>query len=94
MTDRGRSIHLSSCRKKHHRPSVNPVAAAQPPASTSSHQPVINHQRREIRPPDPQIYTPIWGKLSCEDAMQTINSIYDEIVFWRKDIFLLPSGAA
>ena len=92
-TDHGRSIHLSSCRKKHS--VANLVAAEQPPTLTLS-QPVINHQQsqREIRPPDPQTYTPIWGKLSCEDVMQTINSIYDEIVFWRKKCFLLPSGAA
>ena len=92
-TDHGRSIHLSSCRKKHS--AANPVAAEQPPTLTLS-QPAINHQQsqREIQTPDPQTYTPIWGKLSFEDVMQTINSIYDEIVFWRKNVFLLPSGAA
>ena len=52
-TDHGRSIHLSSCRKKHS--VANPVAAEQPPTLTLS-QPAINHQQsqREIRTPDPQ----------------------------------------
>ena len=78
-TDHGRSTHLSSCRKKHS--VANPVASEQPLTLTMS-QPAINHQQsqREIRTPDPQTYTPIWGKLSCEDFMQAINSIYDEVV--------------
>ena len=85
-TDHGQSINLSSCRKKHS--VASPVAAEQPPTLTLS-QPVINHQQsqREIQTPDLQTYTPIWRKLSCEDVMQTINSIYDEIVFWRKKCF-------
>ena len=87
-TDHGRSIHLSSCRKKHS--VANLVAAEQPPTLTLL---IINgrltQSQREIRTPDLQTYTPRWGKLSCEDVMQTINSIYDEIVFWRKNVFLL-----
>ena len=34
------------------------------------------------------------GSLSIDDVSQTINAIYEEIVHWRKNLFVLPSGAA
>jgi hypothetical protein len=36
----------------------------------------------------------IWGSHTREDLNQIINYAYDEIVFWRKNVFMLPSGAA
>jgi hypothetical protein len=36
----------------------------------------------------------VWGDHSNEDVTQISNAIYDEIVFWKKNLFKLPSGAA
>ena len=35
----------------------------------------------------------IWGQYSKLDVEQIISAIYEEIVHWRKNVFLLPSGA-
>ena len=35
----------------------------------------------------------IWGKLSLSDLTQVTNSAYEEIIKWRKNLFLVPSGA-
>ena len=44
-------------------------------------------------PPD-QAEVPVWGKQSKEDLRQIADSMYEEIVFFRKNLFLLPSGKA
>ena len=36
----------------------------------------------------------IWGKHSIENLSKIIDAAYEEIVYWRKNIFKLPSGAA
>ena len=36
----------------------------------------------------------VWGSHNENDFKQIINSTYEEIVHWRKNIFLLPSGAS
>ena len=36
----------------------------------------------------------IWGEHTTEDIREKIDAIYDEIVVWRRNIFMLPSGAA
>ena len=34
----------------------------------------------------------MWGKISGEDFTQIINSSYDEVVHWRRNLFKVPSG--
>ena len=34
----------------------------------------------------------LWGVLNESEISTDINDIYEEIVFWRKNLFLLPSG--
>ena len=36
----------------------------------------------------------VWGSHNESDFKQIINSAYEEIVHWRKNIFLFPSGAS
>ena len=36
----------------------------------------------------------VWGSYTMADIELVINSTYDEIVHWRRNIFMLPSGAA
>ena len=37
---------------------------------------------------------PRWGELQPPELVETINAIYNEIVFFKKNLFKLPSGAA
>ena len=39
-------------------------------------------------------HIPIWADHNYDDLKQIIDSAYEEIVFWNKNLFLLPSGAA
>ena len=34
----------------------------------------------------------VWGNHTKQDPEQIISAIYNEIVYWRKNLFLLPSG--
>ena len=36
----------------------------------------------------------IWGNHTKDELTQIVDSIYEEIVFWKKNIFMLPSGSA
>ena len=36
----------------------------------------------------------VWGVLSVEDVCQIVNTIDEEFVHWRKNLFVLPSGAS
>ena len=42
--------------------------------------------------PDDTMIT-IWGQHSKLDVEQIISALYEKIVHWRKNVFLLPSGA-
>ena len=33
-----------------------------------------------------------WGKYQGAQFVKLLNAVYDKVVFWRKNIFLLPSG--
>ena len=44
----------------------------------------------EVLQPQPLV----WGSHSLADIQLIVNATYDEIVHWRKNIFLLPSGKA
>ena len=36
----------------------------------------------------------VWGSHTKDDVFQIINATYEEVVFWRKNLFMLPSGQA
>ena len=36
----------------------------------------------------------MWGEHTLKDLEKVINAVYEEVVKWRKNILLLPSGAA
>ena len=35
-----------------------------------------------------------WGESSCKDLKLEIHEAYEKVVYWRKNLFKLPSGAA
>ena len=34
----------------------------------------------------------MWGEINGEDFTQIVNSSYDEVVHWRRNLFKVPSG--
>ena len=36
----------------------------------------------------------VWGDHSEEDITQVFSAMFEEVVYWRRNIFLVPSGAA
>lgn len=46
---------------------------------------VINRNQAQIK---------IWGDHTLDDVIQIFNATYDEVVHWRRNLFLLPTGAA
>ena len=35
-----------------------------------------------------------WGEKKGSDFTNSLNEVYERIVFWRKNLFLLPSGSS
>ena len=87
-TDKGRSIHLSTCRVKH-----RTVPSAEITARTAAAivvPPVPNETALPDRPPP----APVWGQMTAIEVKRSVDKIYNEIVYWRRNVFLLPSGSA
>ena len=80
--ERGLNIHMRSCEKNRndqkHQKSQLPII-----------QQPEQHQQQLL----PNRVT-IWGDHTSEDVAQIGNAIYEEVVFWKRNIFKLPSGAA
>lgn len=93
----GLKLHLKACGKKK---SIQHLEDSK----AKSNQSIDGNQKEAIampsstdvfptamsRPPP----VPVWGKLTLEDVTMIIDNIYDEVVFWRRNVFLLPSGTA
>ena len=62
----------------------------------------LSSSEDSIREVDPSVLadsataddTSVWGGLSMDDLNQTVSAIYEECVYWRRNLFLLPSGKA
>ena len=91
-SDHGMSIHLHYCQKKN---ILNNIA--EPPIGRDE-VPDINRALND-RPMQGNLYEQqrdvhVWGEHTLKDLEQVINAVYEEVVKWGKNIFLLPSGAA
>ena len=77
-SERGLKIHLRTCKKQQIQNHTRQPDATDPIASTGA---------TDERPK-------IWGDHTKEDINQISKAMYEEIVFWKKNLFKLPSGAA
>ena len=50
-------------------------------------------EQRNIHQQNGQEQRSVWGNHTLPDVTQVITTIYDEIVFWRRNVFMLPTGA-
>ena len=44
--------------------------------------------------PSTQSVKYIWGKYKDHEFEKNVSQVYETVVFWRKNLFLLPSGKA
>ena len=88
--------HMLKCKKR-------PSNTDQPPLSLLS--PILSNTSKcfenipylpeiDIFPPNPATSNKSWGNMSLQNFLTSINSIYDEVVKYRRNIFNLPSGRA
>ena len=57
----------------------------------------LNKEPTEPQPPDkPEIIIEVstykWGEYTNKQFEESISSIYEKTVYWKKNIFLLPTG--
>ena len=57
----------------------------------------LNTQRADPKPPDKsediiETSTYKWGKYTNKQSEENVSSIYGKTVYWKKNIFLLPTG--
>ena len=81
-TKKGLNIHSRSCKKLEDLSKEDKILLVN---QSQPKQPDINTTSSA---------TKLWGNHSYDDLTQICNAIYEEIVFWRKNLFKLPSGAA
>ena len=79
QTQRGRTSHFNYCRKKH----VASMVSSSESATISEDVEQPNGARSSV-----------WGLHNKEEVQQIINAIYEEVVFWRRNLFMLPTGKA
>lgn len=89
-TNHGKNIHLSTCRKRLGSSQPNPSTTGQQTQSNGND--LNNNAFSFMQCSQPE--TQIWGSLTKEDVYHTIDQIYNEIVYWKRNLFMLPSGAA
>ena len=86
---RGLNVHLRTCKRQLSRSQNNQGI------QTQNQNPHGMQNQNQIQCPNRvQITITVWGKHSAEELMIIGNAIYEEIVFWKKNLFKLPSGAA
>ena len=57
----------------------------------------LNTEPAEPKPPDKpeniiEISTHKWGEYTNKQFEENVSSIYNNIIYWRRNIFLLPAG--
>ena len=81
---------MGTCRKRF----LNPLSTQSLPAQEMQDHVGVNVNTTAENLPTTQSSRKIWGDYTTEDIHKKIDAIYDEIVVWKKNIFMLPSGAA
>ena len=84
-THRGRVQHARQCKVN-----VRIAEPGQPPPEP----PDIDTDPVAEEPLLEEIERFYWGEVSGSQISKEINACYEKIVFWRRNLFMLPNGAA
>ena len=90
ITNHGRNIHLSSCRKKSSQEDL--TTRLQNSQQEQVHANVNNTAGSQTT--SSSIQPKLWGDHTKDDIHHKIDVINEKITFWRRNLFKLPSGAA
>ena len=86
----GLKLHLRCCQKKYQQQHSNEDTPLTSTADKITMLPPVIPPK----PPEPSKITNKWGERDSIFVEAAINEIYEEIVFWRKNLFMLPTGRA
>ena len=85
----GRTNHEKKCKMKGPVIKANSgVEEENPTTQTSTVKQSVEMNTLPPEPPDPPP-----SMLTTSKFMEDVTAIYEKIVYWRKNVFLLPSGA-
>lgn len=97
-TNRGVLQHLRHCDPALQvdevgRPPPPPLPPPPPPPPPPPLQPNLNEANHENNPngAEQQFF---WGNTPGREAIRDIKICYEEVVFWRKNLFMLPKGSS
>ena len=85
-TYRGLNQHLRSCLKKSRQVSSD-ISSSQP---TTSRPNVTNIRGNNVN----GVRRFLWGEKNGDEVAKSIETAYEKIVFWKKNLFMLHTGAA
>ena len=92
-TKRGKTTHMVSCKKKHRENSrEKEEASSMHTTSTQKVMPLQQNQKVTSQTTHHQVK--VWGDHPEKDINQIISAAYEEIVHWKPNMFLVPSGAS
>ena len=83
-TNRGLSQHLRSCQSKNINSTVSDTVTATDVNTLLDNQSLRNIETQEVR------YK--WGRYDSYQFEKNLSLVYEKIVYWKKNLFMLPSG--
>lgn len=66
-----------------------PTEPPDPPSINIVHEHRVEEPQQPLPSPAEKFY---WGEANGTDITNVINECYEKIVFWRKNLFMLPNG--
>ena len=95
FTYRGLNQHLRTCLRKTRDVIVTESQPASSRAVNDLQSTTESQQRQNVRENVNEEYTNIkWGERNLREVSKKIQDAYERIVFWKKNLFMLPTGAA
>ena len=87
-TNRGSLQHARQCKAN--------AREAEPPPAEPPDAPPLNPEAPQDEVPQGQVPAErfYWGDVSGSEITNAINDCYEKTVFWRRNLFILPNGAA
>ena len=91
-----RSFHSSHGLKQHQRSSQsrNNTPTVRESTETIEDSQFFTKASKSADEPSTQSVKYIWGKYKDHEFEKNLSQVYENVVFWRKNLFLLPSGKA
>ena len=87
-SSRGLEQHQRSCQSRNNTPMDRESTETIEDSQSSTKTSILADK------PSTQTLKYIWGKYKDHEFEKNLSQVYETVVFWRKNLFLLPSGKA